>query len=104
MMAQTVQNTNELIRKQLHITDTYQLQATTGTFLINGEKDLSQIYKISLLEELTKSIRIAPAYQTRVRDGIYRPGKYTFQNPRPHRHTVKNKRNNIRHSQQNHLD
>jgi hypothetical protein len=70
---------NELIRKQLYITDKYQLQATTGTILINGEKHLIQIYKKSLLEELTKSIRIAPAYQTRVRDGIYRPGKDTFQ-------------------------
>jgi len=71
--------TNELIRKQLPITDKYQLQATTGTLLINGEKHLSQIYKKSLSEELTKSIRIAPAYQTRGRDGIYRPDKDTFQ-------------------------
>ena len=56
------------------------LNCTSGTLLMRGEKHLSQVHKKIIDFELTEEIKIAPAYNTRIRDQVYRPDPDTFKN------------------------
>jgi hypothetical protein len=51
---------------------------TTGQLLIRGDKHLSQIHRAHVRQTLDNAIQTAPAYQTRIRDGVYRPDEQTF--------------------------
>ena len=47
-------------------------------FLMKKETSLSVIYRRITAEKLTSEIKQAPAYDTRVRDGVYVPDRKTF--------------------------
>jgi len=69
---------NEINRKRLPVYGKQILSVTSGALLVRGEKHLSVIYKKMVAEQLRAEIGPAPAYQTRIRDGVYRPDKETF--------------------------
>ena len=51
---------------------------TTCTFLFSQDKKLSQINRKKTRSQIDDRIKIAPAYETRIRDGVYVPDKDTF--------------------------
>jgi hypothetical protein len=54
---------------------------TNLAILINQDTNLSRRYRLKCRDLLDKSIRVAPAYQTRIRDGIaIRPSQRAFTN------------------------
>jgi len=61
------------------IQDKRQMPVSSMMFLMNRETNMSVIYKKFTQEKLTKEIDTAPAYDTRVRDGVYVPDRRTFQ-------------------------
>ena len=69
---------NEIGRIRLPVHGKQILPVTSGALLVRGEKHLSVVYKKIIAEQLRAEIGTAPAYQTRIRDGVYRPDKETF--------------------------
>jgi exonuclease III len=69
---------NELNKKKLPIQDKYVLGRSTGSLLVKGDKHLSQINKKINSKKQTDKIVVAPSYQTRIRDQVYRPDIDTF--------------------------
>ena len=72
--------TNDINRCNLPTANKHAIGMTSCALLMTGEKHLSQINKKITAQQNTQRIRIAPAYLTRVRDGVYRPDEDTFHN------------------------
>jgi hypothetical protein len=47
--------------------------------MIRADRHLSQVYRKAKAEQARRDIQTAPAYATRIRDGIYHPDEGTFQ-------------------------
>jgi len=70
--------TNELNRLRLPLHGKQKCEMSTGALLVRGEKHLSIINKEIVAKLHTERIGTAPAYQTRIRDNVYRPDRDTF--------------------------
>jgi hypothetical protein len=70
--------TNELNRLRLPLHGKQKCEMSTGALLVRGEKHLSIINKEIVAKLHTDRIGTAPAYQTRIRDDVYRPDRDTF--------------------------
>jgi len=71
--------TNTINNQWLSVTNKYVLNSTTGSLMIRAYRHLSQVYRKAKAEQARRDIQTAPAYATRIRDGIYHPGEGTFQ-------------------------
>ena len=68
-----------ILNQRLPIHDKRQMPVSSMMFLMNRETNMSVLYKKFTQDKLTKEIDTAPAYDTRLRDGVYVPDKRTFQ-------------------------
>ena len=71
---------NKILEENHPISGKTILNITTGNLLVQGEKHLSQIHKKIVDQNLFEKIKIAPSYQTRIRDQVYHPDTDTFHN------------------------
>ena len=67
-----------VLNKRLPIRDKWIMPITAMQFLMKKETNLSVFFKRSPADKLTTEIKQAPAYDTRVRNGVYVPDRKTF--------------------------
>ena len=70
--------TNGLNRIRLPLHGKQKCGMTSGALLVRGERHLSIINKEIVAKQHADRIGTAPAYQTRIRDNVYRPDRDTF--------------------------
>ena len=69
-----------LKKKRLSFRNKHQSELVSGGLLLRKEGKMSQEYRKMLRKKLDKEIKTAPAYASRIRDGVYYPTPETFTN------------------------
>ena len=69
---------NKIKKQPLSLINKNCVEVTTCSLLIYNERHLSQQHKKNCTDQLSRDIKMAPAYQTRIRDEVYRPDSATF--------------------------